>query len=430
MSQTQSLLDKEAVTRAHAFGSLDEIAKAEWGAKYNQLLQQRTKLGLDTSAATLNELVYEQGQAQEQDKLRAGADKVKSSHESIVPLMREESTILQGIRQQQELIQQSSFMGADEKSSALLRSYTAELRALQEVIADIQRQKAGGMLDPAQLAQTDQRLQQANFQLQLLQQKVLALQAPLRAELTNWAASFGSTATQVGKTIEGTIGAALQSVNQFLVTGKFNAQALLQQLIQLGLQLVEQMIIQRVMAAINAAAAAGQAAATGPTVAAAWAPAATAATIATQGAAAAEAPAAVALSAALIQGILVAHEGGQIARRMHAGGLAPDEVPVIAQAGEFMIRRDVAQAPGMNQFLVGLNSMPSSAGIGTLHRGGTVTRLHSGGSVTSSRGGGGSVTHVYNFTDLKALTKHMASREGKKIIVDTVRGNRIDLGIG
>jgi hypothetical protein len=30
---------------------------------------------------------------------------------------------------------------------------------------------------------------------------------------------------------------------------------------------------------------------------------------------------------------------------------------------------------------------------------------------------------------LKALTKHMASRDGQKIIFDTVRGRRIDLGM-
>ncbi len=29
----------------------------------------------------------------------------------------------------------------------------------------------------------------------------------------------------------------------------------------------------------------------------------------------------------------------------------------------------------------------------------------------------------------KALTKELASREGQKIIIDTVRGSRIDLGI-
>ena len=54
------------------------------------------------------------------------------------------------------------------------------------------------------------------------------------------------------------------------------------------------------------------------------------------------------------------------------------------------------------------------------------TRMHSGGAV--GRGGAPQV-HVYAFTDLKALTKHMASREGQKVIFDTVQGRSIDLGI-
>ena len=43
--------------------------------------------------------------------------------------------------------------------------------------------------------------------------------------------------------------------------------------------------------------------------------------------------------------MVVAHAGGPIRRRrMHGGGLAADEVPIIAQEGEIMIRRDVAQS--------------------------------------------------------------------------------------
>jgi hypothetical protein len=36
---------------------------------------------------------------------------------------------------------------------------------------------------------------------------------------------------------------------------------------------------------------------------------------------------------------------------MHSGGLAADEVPIIAQEGEIMIQRDVAQREGMADFL-------------------------------------------------------------------------------
>jgi hypothetical protein len=50
--------------------------------------------------------------------------------------------------------------------------------------------------------------------------------------------------------------------------------------------------------------------------------------------------------------------------------------------------------------------------------------FQSGGMVS---GGGG--VHIYAFTDLKALTRHMGSKAGQKIIFDTVKGRRIDLGM-
>jgi hypothetical protein len=333
--------------------------------------------------------------------------------------------------------------------------------------------------------------------------------------------------------LQQTVGAALQSFNQWVVTGKFNLQALLQNVIQLGLQLVEQLLIQRAVGLINASLAETQAVASAQIIAAAWAGAATAVTTATEGQAAYGAPAALAIGLAGVKGVLgigSLHEGGPV-QRMHSGGLAHDEVPIIAQEGEIMIRRSVAQRDGMADFLLGLNAGefhdggfvaggryhrgsgmdvgsnvfgpespfgkwggpdfsgfsnydPTSArmmmmlsgggfmgpvgsnwfmqgptmiptSIGTSgypravalgpgtdtnvlglshhtppklakHSGGAISRFHSGGGVG---GGGGGGVHIYAFTDLKALTRHMASRDGQKIIFDTVKGRRIDLGI-
>jgi hypothetical protein len=454
---------------------------------------------------------------------------------------------------------------------ALLDSYVAEVQKLQQIIAALQAQKASGVLDPAQLEQVNQKLQQSNFEVQSLAQKVLALQQPLRTELTNWANQWGTTSHQIATTIEQTIGASLQAVNQFLVTGKFNAQALLQQIATLGLQLVEQMIIQRAMAAINAGAAAGQAAVTGPAIAAAFAPAATAVTVATEGQAALTAPASFAAALALIEGMVFAQHGGVI-----PGTGTGDTVPAMLTPGEFVVNRQSAAAIGygnleeMNMYAAGgrvtpgrrfygdwtwymnpqgemvpVQSDPGAGspiltsdypfswdggdvpGGGSPHSGGGSPGSPSGGgtlppvpsgSVDLPRytrgpvgamfptlgiagpaasggpgiwggmanlalhssvmqhwahrqgyrsagdwlrksgftlpargggqgpggagrgmtknfasggmvGGGGAGVHIYAFTDLKALTKHMGSREGQKIIFDTVKGRRIDLGI-
>jgi len=98
-------------------------------------------------------------------------------------------------------------------------------------------------------------------------------------------------------------------------------------------------------------------------------------------------------------------------------------------------------------------SAQSHIGFGGIsHRGGPIgrLRLHVGGPVPSDIGMGGGDkggisfgspgagtsgglssggVHIYAFTDLKALTKHMGSRAGQKIIFDTVKGNKIDLGM-
>ena len=269
-------------------------------------------------------------------------------------LLKQAEIIIQGIRQQQQLIQSSPFMGADEKSVALLKSYTTEMQQLQQIINGLQAQKAAGGLDPAQQEQVNQKLQQTNFEMQSLSQKVLALQAPLRTELTSWANSFGTTAHQIGQTIQQTIGAALQSVNQFLVTGKFNAQALLQQIATLGLQLLEQMAIQRLMSLFNQNAAVAQAAVTGPLVAAAWGPAATAVSVATQGGADVAATSAFALTLSSIQGMLALQHGGFVPG--HGTG---DTVPAMLTPGEFVVNRHSAAAIGygnleeMNMYAAG-----------------------------------------------------------------------------
>lgn len=534
-----ALKDKEALDFARAYGTQTDINRAKLVQLTDQVLAAHKAVGTEISRGQAEQIAQDQIRAEEQDKIRAEAEKEANARDSITPMLRDQMTLLQHIRQTQQLINEAPFMGADEKQRALLASSRQEMQNIAQAIQTTQSTLKGSGLDATQYEQLDQRLQLLRFRFQQLGQDIqkLSVGGSLRAELTQWANSFGDTGQQIAKTIEGTIGASLQSVNQFLVTGKFNAQALLQQLVLLGLQLVEQMIIQRVMAAINAAAAAGQAAATGPVVAAAWAPAATAATIATQGAAALQAPAAVAGALAAIMGTLVvAHEGGAIRRRrMHSGGLAADEVPIIAEEGEFMVRKSVAQRPGVAEYLMGLNEgfyheggdiermhdggepefssrwldpatwvggrdpgeydpssyrywstffrslpfgmtpgylpppftpgwgqgptmipttftpqgypraipvgwAPTGADFGPIsgsrhmgmrkpkHEGGLISRYHDGGSISGSGAARGGI-HIYAFTDLKQLTKHMASRDGQKIIFDTVNGRRIDLGM-
>jgi hypothetical protein len=339
--------------------------------KYDEL----KKGGATEKEATVAAQAY--GEAQRHSmEAAAGASTAQSG---LNEMLRQANTLIQSIRQNQELIKGAPFMGADAKATAELASYQTELKAVQTTIAEIQAKKAGGALDPNELARADAELQKLDFHAKQLAQDITKAQQPLRTELQNWANNFGTTMHQLANTIEQTVGVALQGLNTWIVTGKFNAQQLLQQIEMLGLQLIEQLILQRVMAAINASAAGAQAAVTGPVVAAAWAPAATAVTVATEGEAAAAAPGEYALALGAIQAMAVAHEGGEMKRRrMHSGGLAPDEVPIIAQEGEFVVRKDVAQQA--MPMLTALNSGQA------FHDGGAIQRMHPGGEVV---GGGG-----------------------------------------
>jgi hypothetical protein len=170
---------------------------------YDQKLQ--SLLDAKVPAALAKDLASETAESERQ-KLEAIRGQAPAARDYNAAL-KEAQTIIQGIRQQQQLIEGAPFMGADQKSVALLNSYVAEMKQLQAVITSLQAQKASGGLDPAQLEQVNQKLQQSNFEVQSLAQKVLALQQPLRTELTNWANQWGTTSHQIATTIEQTIGA-------------------------------------------------------------------------------------------------------------------------------------------------------------------------------------------------------------------------------
>jgi hypothetical protein len=182
------------------------------------------------------------------------------------------------------------------------------------------------------------------------------------------------------------IDGALNSLNQGLVTGKFNSQQLLQSLAQIGLQLLEHIAIQQIMQAIGHAAQAesvAAAAVTGPAIATAYAPAAAVTSTATFGTSAVTGETAVLAAILAVMGAVVAHEGGELGRgrirRFHSGGLAHDEVPIIAQENEIMIRKGIAQP--FSPFLLALNAGdPAAMTLASMfHGGGTIPHFIFGG---------------------------------------------------
>jgi hypothetical protein len=324
-----------------------------------------------------------------QDKLDNSTDQERDTRERITELLREQTTIIQGINQNRQLIEQNPFMSVNDKSVALLKSYSQEMGQLQSQMRQLSSLKMSGLLDPAQAALIDNRIQQTDFRIKSLTQSISALKAPLTTELMNWANSFGDTWKQVGHSMEQSIETALDALNQGLITGKFNARELVQHLANIGLQLLEHIAIQQIMAAIARTNRAENIAA-GPATATAWAPAAAATSVGTGGTAAVTGEAAALAAIFDIIGAIVAHKGGQLGRgglrRMHMGGLAHDEVPIIAQTDEIMVQRSIA-LPFAN-FLLSLNSGdPTAMGLASMfHGGGIIPRYHGGGGLAPAEG--------------------------------------------
>jgi hypothetical protein len=562
--------------------ALDSTNKAQDPALWVQRAQN-----YKTQSALLDELTKKQEKETAEDEAAAKSAASQARAEQarqLTALLREQGSVLQDIHEQERLIRETPFLGVDEKQSALLQLYQRNMQALQSQIVGLKAAAQNGALDPAQLARVNQELQKSVAEAQLLGLKVQGIKFPLRAELSNFANSFGTTAHQIGQTITGTINAALQGTNQLLLDAVFRTgdwrqtlQGVERQILNLFLTFIEQMAIQKAAQLLGITTTTGATVASNVAIAASAAPAAAGTSIASYGSSAVVGEGAALAAIAAIEGALVAHEGGSITalRRFHSGGLQPDEVPIIAQEGEIMIQRSVAQQPGMAEFLLGLNAgefhsggfipggryhrggrgdpsgsitggdfftgtgrfqmfNPNSpeyapdlpdigpdetgqfdrvsdnpmadrffaglAGFGTMpgvgnpisgptaiptfwtydpgmgvsipravpvggwqndptqpwsgartqylpktkHLGGAIGRMHLGGSIgrfprmhgggslggatLRSGGAAGGVT-INNFTDMKALTKHLASSQGRQIIVDTVRGRRIDLGL-
>src|SRR5215469_12072451 len=282
---------------------------------------------------------------------------------------------MNAVREESTLISQAPFMGMDEKRVATISNLRKEYENITQQVQKLIAMKDALPFNDPQMAEVNMKLQTAENRLKGINQQLSGMMAPIQADLQKWADSFGDTFQQISKTIEETVNTSLNAMNQFLVTGKFNAQQLEQQIVLLGLRLVEQLLIQQVIGRINAAANAASAQSTAAIVGAAWTAPATAVATATQGQAALEGAASFSVALAAIKGMMgvTFHEGGKVPQRFHAGGLSADEVPIIAQTGEIVMPRSVTMQPGMADYLLGM--------IGSFHSGGFIRRYHPGGEV-------------------------------------------------
>ena len=320
--ELQKQLDKEAVTRAHAFGSEDEIARVEWGARYNAILEERRRVGGDVSAQSINEAVYAEVIAKERDKERAELERTDQTQRDITEFTREQALAIQESRNAQRLIQSNPFLSIDEKQLLQIPLIGSEIETLNQKVEEGRAKLAGGTLDPVQYARVAMAVNDLETNVTELQYKLqtLSFGGGIKAELVQWANQFGSTIHQVSQLITGTLNTAIQGTSQAitgLISGTKNwqqafaqaAQSIIQNIIQIVLQWV---ISKLIMAALDRAT--GQTSAQTSTkaatqAAASWAPAAAAASIASYGAAAGIGTAAAVLGIATVEAVAVGLAG-------------------------------------------------------------------------------------------------------------------------
>lgn len=287
----------EAATPAEAIQQSWQGSE-EWRKSIMELVELwRTLLGLVTQ--TKNE--------QDVAAKKAATDAVNAS-------LRQQQTLLQGIQQQQQLIAANPFLSADAKQQLTLAAMSAELLAIAGALAKMKQEQAGSAIDSETYTRLAPAIQKAQFEFNLLQLKIAAINKPLSAELTEWVNSFGTSAHQIAGIIENSINATLQSTNQLLIDSAFRTGdwrqtiiGLEKQLLQFFLTWIEQQALQLVFGETAKATSTASSVASGAAVAAAHAPAAAATSISSYGTAAVVGEA---LAVAAIIAIMAALGGG------------------------------------------------------------------------------------------------------------------------
>lgn len=446
--EVASLQQHLATVNAEAYGTRDEAYKAEWGEKYNKILQQRQKIGADISAQSINEQIAAEEAANERKKEYAAEDRgagvrVARSHE-LVDLKREESALLRDIRQQQQAISSDPFLTDDQKNAKMIPLLQQEREELLKTIAEWQRyrqaQSAAGNTSGVEQSISKVRELQLEYRKLGQQMQSLAFGGQIRTQLTQWANSFGTAAKQVAGIITNTLNTAIASTSQALTslifkTGNWKqafaqaAQSIVQNIIQVALQFV---VSRTIMAAINRIFGQTEAQVVNQQAsqaAAAWAPAAVSASIASYGAASA---AGLAAYVAALAGFTASGVGGGFEKGGWTGSGSDHGIAGAVHYNEYVFDAPATRAIGVDN----LESIRSSA-----LRNATVAapKFMSGGftgsgGISSSRASSSDsdkapVINQALFLDADHARKWILQQPaGERHIIDLVRRKSLNLG--
>jgi hypothetical protein len=379
----------------------------------------------------------------ELDKNNRKSKEHSGIQKEITATLRDQANILSQIRANQQSVQQNPFLSADQKQAAMLPLITQEAAALGEQLKRDQAEQSK-LTDPSQWNRMQGAIIQAKARLTELgyEAQKSSFLGGVRAELTAWVNSFGSTVHQLSGIITGTLNTAINATSQALTNAIFKtgswkqafaqaAQSIVQNIIQILLQWIVSQTIMRVLSAAFKKADVAATSSAASESAAAWAPAATAASIATEGAADETGVGALAIAMAAGQTIVTAFsagggaggakEGWYVDRGSHS---TADDVNINVSRGEGIINARAVAAHGGKSWVDRINSnvtRPGFAGGGFLGSGSPGTPIVQPGAAPD--------VHLAVFDDPKKLAKWLAGREGQRIIFDTVERRRIDLGI-
>jgi len=282
---------------------------------------------------------------QEEDRRKARADEVNAS-------LLEQRTLIQGIHQQQQLIAANPYLSPDAKAALTLASLSAEILRMGAAIEQTKQQIADSALDPELHARLQAQLQKDQFEFDMLQLKIAAIDKPLAAELTEWVNSFGTSAQQIAGIIENSINASLQATNQLITDAVFNTGdwrqvivGLEKQMLNFFLTWMEQQLLQFVFGEGLKQTATASSMAQGAALAGGYAPAAAASSVATSGTSAIIGQV---LAIAAIAAIVAALTGG-FKRGGYTGEGSADEYAGPAHKGEFYFNKRATENIGLSR---------------------------------------------------------------------------------
>jgi hypothetical protein len=371
LAKTTDLLDQAKAkylalaSAAHmlAVGILDDAKTAQLQRDLKDLDAEGEKVKL------LTKRVDDLTTARDKEEKAGNAAARKAQQDAVNASLRESSLLLSDIRQKQQLISQDPFLSTEQKQIQLANSYRREqelilLEILKIKLMIAQSEAVGGPKEQAEVDRLTAKLHGLGFEYQALANKVksLSVGGELRADLTAWANSFGSTMHQVAGIITGTLNVAIAQTAQLLTDAIFRTadwKAAVLAVGEAGVKMIIQMLLQWIisrtlMSVLNAvfgkadASAANQLAVSS---AAAWSAAAVSASIATEGVAAGLGTtayiAALAAGLAASTGVAAGSAATGFARGGYTGSGGAGEYAGPAHKGEFLFSKSQTENIGL-----------------------------------------------------------------------------------